>query len=378
MSEQENEIVSSDYDSRTGAEVVEVAQASRDEEVTDAVEDEVVEGKVTQEVELSERERIAQKFEERRREEMGIATEEVPSDTEEEVEEEGSEEEEEEAHTTKVQEEQEGENPDIVQIKVNGRVLEVDRAKVEQAGGIELYQKQVAVNDGFQQIAEQRRILEQQQIEFAERQAASEAARKAASEAAKQVESTQSLPPQKDDRRDEIVEGVRKYREALLDGDDKGSDEALLELLMSNQTTVQVQQPEPQSVDVAAISQSAAALLKQEVQKERMDESRNQFYSDNPEVLSDPILFQAVDATTVVVQQENPGWGVDKILNESMDRVNQWRGVNQPKVERTTKVAEKRKLKAPKSSTIRAKAKEQPKHQTRADYVQQLRQQRGL
>lgn len=269
--------------------------------------------------------------------------------------------------------------PERIPVKVNGRELMVDKAKVEAAGGVELYQKTVAVNEGFKNLAHEKKLIEAERARLAEER--------------KRIEESRSTPPSPPvpgdsktasqdlpgdgDLRQKLAEGAKRYREALLDGNDKASDQALLELLDLTKGAGNV--PPPQvpvpKINEDEIADRAVKLLSERSYVNELKASTNRLFEDHPEVLSDQRLFRAVDAETDVVAQEHPEWTPAQVIPEAYKRVTSWMG--RPE-EGNSKLTEKRSLNTPSASTGRSTPPPAPRKQTGSDYVAQLRKQRGL
>lgn len=276
-----------------------------------------------------------------------------------------------------------------VQVTVDGRTYLADAAKVEAAGGVELYQKTASVNSKFQENSHRATRLTEWENQLAERERLlkEQAPTKKTSQVPQQP--VPAAQPNGDDSV-ELLQGIKAFRESITDGNDNAADQELFKLLLaarqSNQAPVQ-QTQEVAPPDINAITQQAAQIVRQETIQEANERLTHSFLDQHPEILKDPRLFTLVDNETDVVAKENPNFGLDQIYEESLKRVNSWRGVNgsgpgvstpQPKPNGAgDKIAQKRSA-APVSRAGRSQAPPPVKRQTNSEYVQSLRKQRGL
>jgi len=271
--------------------------------------------------------------------------------------------------------------PETVEIKVNGRTLTVDKAKVDAVGGVEFYQKQVAVGDGFKDLAEQRKRLDEEKAALEEEKRRLHTQQPNLPPADDSTQTSQDLPTS-DDQRREKADLVKKHREALLDGDDKTADKLMMELLGSAQGSQPATQPiDPEELEGRVINKAVALMTEQGQQKE-IRSAGDQFFGENPELLIDKRLFAAVDDETNVVAAEHPTWGTKQVMDEAYNRVQEWRGITpgspKPSTPPTDRVSEKRSLRSPRAGTGRATTPPQKPPQTNSEYVTQLRKARGL
>ena len=269
--------------------------------------------------------------------------------------------------------------PEKVEVKVNGRVLLVDKAKVDAMGGVELYQKQVALSEGFKDLAAQKKQFEQQQAALKETRQPQPQTKPSLPTKDDSKEPSHDLPVSDDQRQQKRAELVRKHREALLDGDDATADKLMLELLGTAQPTMASTPPINPAELEEHVVQRTVALMTEGERKRELTKAGNDFFSDNPELLTDQRLFVAVDAETNLVAKEHPTWSPREVMNEAYNRVQQWRGTSKPTSSTpASKIAEKRALNSPRAGTGRAEPPPAPRQQTDSEYVTQLRKQRGL
>lgn len=272
--------------------------------------------------------------------------------------------------------------PEKVEIKVNGRVLQVDKEKVDAAGGVEFYQKQVAVNEGFKDLAAQRRQIEQEkQALEQEKLELQKSSNQTPPQSDESQNASQDLPVSGDQRQGNRAELVRKHREALLDGDDATADELMMQLL--GETQAQPTTPPQPQIDETVVASKAVELLDERTAQRNLADAGNRVFEENPELLTDKNLFNRVDGLTNLVKAEHPDWNDYEVMTESVKWAKQLNGeapapAADPTPPANTKVAEKRALNTPRANTGRAKAPPPPRQQTNSEYVTALRKSRGL
>ena len=250
--------------------------------------------------------------------------------------------------------------PEEIEVKINGRVRTVSKDKIDAAGGLDIYQKSIAANEGLQDLAAQRKQLQMQSVALQqERTRFAEEKTKATS---------QPSPPIGDQK--EIKNAAREYREALLDGDDAKADKLFVQWVGMQKATpeIDVRQIE------ASVTQKTVQTLNQQRAQQEIVVAKQSFEKEFAEIMEDPRLFQMADKETEILMQEQPTWTAQQIMTEAGNRIRSWRGTEKT----SDRVAEKRAMNAPKAAAGRAKAKPTVKPQTNSDYVSQLRKSRGL
>ena len=267
-------------------------------------------------------------------------------------------------------------NSELVQIKVSGRIIEVEKERVDKAGGIEAYQKEVAVSQGFQDIAQQKKILKQEAADLEERKAAFEERIKIPSSPPDESAKSQKtdLPNLGDQS---ISDLVRLQREALVEGDDETADRIQIQLL-GIRDSKDTQEP-AQDIEIRAANR-ALGMMDERALKNSIRTAVSKFYIDNPEVnkKSDPRLFQMIDDETDLVEAEFPDYSPQQVLTKAYDRVKEWRGNKKPLSSLETKQSEKRSTIRPKTRTGRSEPIPEPREQTRSEWVTEQRKLRGL
>ena len=294
-----------------------------------------------EEEELSERDRIAKKYQER---EYGEGDEEPEQEPEPE--------------------------PDEVEVKVNGRTRMVPREKVEAAGGIDVYQKRLAAEEGMQTVADERKRLQQERQEFQQWQ----------QEQMQKLQTQQQPPPVQGgaSARQSPPEGdskilAQQYREALYDGDDDKADEIFAKMAAKG-TQQQAAIPDPDQIAAQAVERFRKEMQKEQYEKE-VAKGQQMFEEKFSDIAQDPRLYDMANAETIRLQQEHPDWSPVQIIEEAGTRIQQWAG-SRGMAATKDKVERKRAMNIPRTASGRFGQAPEPQPESNSDYVSRLRKQR--
>jgi len=272
--------------------------------------------------------------------------------------------------------------PEMITVKVNGKERQVDKAKVDAAGGVEIYQKQLAANEGLRQLSEDRKLLDQEITRIRQEREALE--QQMAELSRPKPDAERDLPEIDGDQLQALKQKASGFREALFDGDEDKADEILTELLIEAQKNPATPNDAESVVESAA--SKAVQMIEQDNHRKSLINAFEALQSDYSDIVDDPRLWNMTDAETVLVKREHPEWTPDKIMREAGDRIRQWRdtrsGEQPPKPGNGTTIddkrQEKRQLSTPSGGSRRSQPKPAPKPETNSEYIQRLRQQRGL
>ncbi len=342
----------------------EVVEESHGEAKPVAVEEKAIVEAVEDE-NISDRERIALKYKKQQEEELGISQEEPDAELDEELEVVSPDE------------------PELVEVKINGQLRQVPKEKIETAGGVEVYQKQVSANESLKQVSDERNALrdERQQFEqwqVEQKQKLSQSAAPSATD-----EQKRSDPPLGDQNKAKDL--AKQYREAMYEGEESKADEIMTRMMSLNKAQdISSATTESKEIDVEAIRNEAADLATQRIEQKQRNtdlKSAQQAFDDNfADIKGDPELFKMADRKTLEIQRDNPDWTPQQIIEESGKQVRAWvekfGGKPQPN-SAAEKLAAKRSMQSVKAGTGKAKAPAPVKQQTRSSYVAQLRENRG-
>lgn len=264
---------------------------------------------------------------------------------------------------------------EMVTVKINGKEKQVSRAKVEEAGGLDIYQKRHAAEENMRHAADERRrvqefeqqlVVKAEQLQRYENEIKQRATQQPAS----------SPPP----NQDEVKHMARQYHEAILNGDMDQADDLLIKLQGAQKTA---------TPDVDAIARRAAAEARAALDQERQQEAKARFEEERIEavqkfeeefadIADDPELRDWADTKTLKIARENPKWSPAKIIEEAARQVREAIGKTVTKAEPSSKLEAKRSMTNVKGGSARAMPKAAPKPPTNSQYVENLRKQRGL
>lgn len=178
---------------------------------------------------------------------------------------------------------------------------------------------------------------------------------------------------------------IKQYHEALLNGDDEETTNALLEKL----ATANRQQP---AVDVDAIAVRVKAsvtesLQEQERQKERarQDDDRKAalqaayktFTDEFEDIVGDPQLTAMADRLTLTVASEHPTYTPEEVMREAGNRTRKWLRDKTGAVETSVRQSRKRQLKTAAGNNARTTTPPSEKPKTRTDRLNEIRAARG-
>lgn len=256
---------------------------------------------------------------------------------------------------------------DTVEIKINGDTRRVTKEKVDDAGGVELYQKRIATEEGHKALSADRKQLQQDRI-------ALDLQAKKLEEMQKKIDELSVKDVQKDDlSKDDQREKARKYREALFEGDDEVADQAILDLIEPDAKAIPEINPED-LINKAAARAEESLLAKQHEQQ--IADINTRFEAEYKDVVEDKNLYELARMKAKEIRDEDPNKPLEQVMKEAGDSVMEWSG----KLQSSTldeKRESKRALNTPKAATGRAKPKPAPKESTPSEYVAEIRKMRG-
>ena len=135
---------------------------------------------------------------------------------------------------------------------------------------------------------------------------------------------------------------------------------------------------------VENVIQQTRETMTREQQFQELKQAQTTFKSEYPELVADDELFKEVDDRTVFLQQRHPDKAPLEILRLAGDEVKKLRvpekEVNsnrEQEKQRQAKLEEKRSLQKPTGGSDKLPKKEEPKPESRSDYVQRLMKERG-
>lgn len=265
---------------------------------------------------------------------------------------------------------------EMVTVKINGKEKQVSKAKIDEAGGLDIYQKRHAAEENMRHAAEERRRVQEFEQQLVAKAQDLQRLEQEIKQRATQQPATPPPPNQ-----DEVKQMARQYHEAMLNGDMDQADELLIKLQGARQATP----------DVDAIAKRAAAEAKAAMVNERKQEKAREFEearieavqvfeADYADVADDPELRDWADLKTLKIARENPKWSPAQIIEEAARQVREAIGKKESKADTSTadKLDAKRSITHIKAGNARSVPKAPPRPPTKSQYVENLRKQRGL
>ena len=262
-----------------------------------------------------------------------------------------------------------------VTVKVNGKEKKVPKAKIDEAGGVQAYQKAAAAAEELRLAKEERRRVQDYEQQLVAKAKQLQQYEEQIQQRAQQQPA--STPPA---NADELKQMARQYHEAILNGDTDQADELLIKLQGAQK---------PATPDVDAIARRAAAEARNALQAERQAEMQRQFHAETIEaqawfndecadIAEDPELREWADQKTLKIMRENPTWRPKQIIEEAARQVREATGRTVSAAPVGDKLAVKRSMTNVKGGSARAAPRPVPKPPTRSEYVENLRKMRGL
>jgi len=256
---------------------------------------------------------------------------------------------------------------DTVEIKINGDTRRVSKDKVDDAGGVDVYQKRIATEEGFKALTADRKQLQQDRTALDLQAKQLEAMQKKIDELSVKDVPKNDLPT------GDQLEKARKYREAMFEGDDEVADQTILDLITTDAKAIPEINPED-LINKAAARAEELLLAKQHEQQ--IVDINTRFETEYKEVVEDKNLYELARMKAKEIRDEDPNKPLEQVMKEAGDSVMEWSG----KLQSSTldeKRESKRALNTPKAATARSKPKPTPKADTPSEYVAKLRAARG-
>lgn len=281
--------------------------------------------------------------------------------------------------------------PEMVEIKVNGKVRSVERSKIDEAGGIDVYQKRLAGEDILKEAGETRKLVDQEITSLREREnlliARELALSNQTDEQKRAKEQNNNLDLPNGDHSKALSEKARAVREALFEGEEGAIDQALIDLMQSARENSATQDDVLAAVGDKAYNRVLETLESDNFERDRVS-AVGMFNSEFEDIAGDPELKAMADDRTARLHKENPSWTPSQIIRKAAEDTREWvtsltGGDNSSTTDSEAELAAakldtKRSLSNVKTSTGRVQPKQGPKQETNSEYIQRLRGQRGL
>lgn len=267
-----------------------------------------------------------------------------------------------------------------VEVRVNGNTRKVDKAKVDEAGGVEAYQMMVAGQEKLRLISQREKAVKEKEAALEEQRKELEKSTLAApAEEPAQTQNPDLAAPVEDQQ----SKLRRKAKEALLDGDVEEADRLDAQaddLLITKASTNAIQHMEQTQAQREETQRIADAKLAAEQRRLAIDAGTADFAIEYPELMRDPHLMRVADSHTDAIVQEHPEWNPSQVMLEAGKRVTDWvksQGASNAPSSLEQKAQEKRSMVSPQAGSQRSPRKPEPQPQTASSYVQGLQKRRG-
>ena len=258
---------------------------------------------------------------------------------------------------------------EMVEVLVYGDMHRVPKSRVDKAGGLQAYQKHLAVEKGLEINAHREKSLDEREKDIDERE--SRVSTKAAVPAMDPHKANPTDLPSDDQN---LVEMARQYQEAVYDGGD--SAPSILASMVAKAASA------GEKFDKDAFRRQVKDDVLAEQRYSKVVKARTKLFADMPELNKkdtkfDPRLFTAIDDETPKVEREHPDWEPEEVIQEAYNRISKWKGGQKPIETMKDKQDAKRDMNRPKASSKRYTPPPPAPRPTNSDYVAKQRALRG-
>jgi hypothetical protein len=208
-------------------------------------------------------------------------------------------------------------DPEMVDLKVDGKIIRKPKAEVEAEGGVAEVQKRIAVETRMAQAAEERRRLEQLQYQQAQRER--DLQRKEQELNAKMQEMQALANDPKSDVTDDDVAIAQQFVDGFYSGDEEQATEVFAKILKQMRQP-QATKNQPQ-VDPDQIAEQVQERL---TYRNSLSEGKQTFEEKYAHLKQDPQLFRMTDEATARLMQQHPDWEPKKVILEAAKEVDSW------------------------------------------------------
>jgi len=281
--------------------------------------------------------------------------------------------------------------PEMVDVKVNGKVRSVERSKIDEAGGIDVYQKRLAGEDILKEASETRKLVDKEITALREREnillAKELALSNKTDEQTRASQANNNLDLPDGDHSEALSEKARAVREALFEGEEGAIDKALVDLIQSAREGSATQDDVLAAVGEKAYNRVLETLESDNFERDRVS-AVTMFETEFADIAGDPELKLMADDKTARLHKANPSWTPSQIIRQAALDTREWlagftggdnSSTTDPEAElAAAKLEMKRSMSNVKTSTGRVQPKQEPKQETNSEYIARLRAQRGL
>jgi len=214
--------------------------------------------------------------------------------------------------------------PVMVDLKVDGEVIQRSQKEVDDAGGVANLQKKLSGEARLKKAAQERTeldLLKRRNNEFAEELKLREENLKIRET---QIQTREVAPPPEPAKPVEISD---EDAQAMADGIFSGDEEKVKLAFKSAVSKVITQQPAPQIVPQPVVVDVDAAVqegLKKERYAHSIEEGRIAFAEKYGHLKADKNLYDMTNTATIRLKEEHPDWTPKQVILEAAKEVDDW------------------------------------------------------
>lgn len=257
-----------------------------------------------------------------------------------------------------------------ISVVVNGKEKLVAKSRIDAAGGVAAYQKLAAASELLNQTTADARRLREQELHFQERE-------RQLLLREQQYQSAKTAEPSSPDALKQVAS---EYHEAILDGNIDRANELLVQIQATRNATVGNKEE---------VAREAVRLARSELERDGIEAARSRFEAERqeaildfqdrfPDVADDPRLRAMADSETIALLEAHPNWSPKVIITEAAQSVRKWITERTAISSSDQKLATKRGQDSIRGGSAVAALRPAAPPQTKSNYVETLRKQRGL
>lgn len=253
---------------------------------------------------------------------------------------------------------------EIVDLKVDGEIVQMPKKEVDSMGGLSEAQKHLSAEKRLHQASIERKKIEQANIEYRQRE---QALKQREEELEKRLRSLEVKNKEPEVNEDEIV---NRFVQSVYSGDEDEAKESLRDILKKMKSPVPKETPQFNEKDL--LNKALFEVEKRNGQRE--------FSEKFAHLKNDPFLFEKTNHRTAELLSQHPDWSPRDIIIEAAQEVDQWykdkigdKGVDTLQERK----ASKQKIEPIQSAQTRKKQEPEYKKKTKDDIIEMYRKSRA-
>lgn len=203
---------------------------------------------------------------------------------------------------------------DLIDLKVDGKIVQKTRKEVNEAGGVAAIQKSLSADQRLEAAIEQRRKLEEQGSELEQREQSLVDREKALDRRLQELEDKIKNPPAPKVTDEQVAGLVDKFTSSVYSGKESDAKDALMEVI----TAVRSTQPD---IDVSGIVQEASALA---VFESERNLGKREMKRQYPGLFENKDLLSMTNRETTKLMQQHPDWSPYDIIMTAARNIDDW------------------------------------------------------